>query len=132
MDGETRGGFFVRWRAKDIQAEVVSHDAAQKLALGIRAVLRMSSGIVGGGLDGIPWRSPQRVHTARLVKNFGDVPAFMEDSNANLVVFDGGSAPAAITDLWHKKHYATGSTSPRTAGRQNSQRNRMRGTILCS
>ena len=67
--------------AEQIETQVVSHDARQELALRVRAVVGIFDRIEAGRLDRRPGRGPQRIHSAALVGDFGDVSAFYQDGN---------------------------------------------------
>jgi hypothetical protein len=74
----------------------VPHDAGEQRRIDARAVDRVRRRIVGRRLDRRPLRRPQRIDPRRLVRDLRDVPAFLENRDAQYFVLDRRGAAAAV------------------------------------
>src|SRR5207253_9893800 len=72
----------------------VARDSGEQSRLGPGAILGMPVWVVEGWLDGRPRRSPQRIDAGLLIEDLGDVPAFAQNGNPQVVVFESHRAAA--------------------------------------
>jgi hypothetical protein len=98
VHGHARRSFFRRRTAEDIEAEVVSQDAREQPrihagAVDLTPILRT---VVSGRFNRRPWGRPQRVDAALFVEDLGEVAAFVDDGDAQLIVLDGRRATTSI------------------------------------
>ena len=73
MHGQPRGSLFRGRSAEKIKAQIMAHDAGQKLGLCVRSILRMLAELKAGWLDRRPRGNPERTDAGQLVKNLSDV-----------------------------------------------------------
>src|SRR6266516_591832 len=101
MHRDARRGFLLRRRPKQVQAQIVPHDAREQSALRVLTVLGMAGRVVGTGFDRGPRRNPKRTHAARLVKYFRDMSALHGNSYTERVIFDLDGAAIVEAGLIH-------------------------------
>ena len=101
MNRHSRRRFSSRWRTPQIQTQIMPVDAGKQFAFGIRPILWMPPHIISGRLNRRPGRRPQWIHPSLFDQQFRDMPAFVQNRNAQLAVFDARSTAAAISGLSH-------------------------------
>jgi len=74
----------------------MAHDAGEQRCLDRIAVFGVDRAIVGGRFDRRPFRRPERTDGRLLVKDLGDVAAFLEKRDAEIGVLNHHRAPAAV------------------------------------
>ena len=87
--------------SEDVQAQVVSHDAGQQLALGVLPVFGVPRRVVLRWFDGRPGRRPQGVHAAGQMGDPGDVTALHQDGDPQQGVGHLTGPPVPIARLVH-------------------------------
>jgi hypothetical protein len=95
MHRQASGRFVGGRSAKDVETQVVAHDAGEQRCVRAAAILRVACRVVGRRLDRRPRRDPQGVDARLLIEDLGDVASFVKDREAQRVVLDRGRPPSA-------------------------------------
>ena len=111
--GQARRRFSLRRPAKDVEADVVPHDAGEQWRVAAEAKhLAVNRSVERRWLDRGPRRRPQRIDACTLVEHLRDVSALGEHGDPNRVVLDRDRATAAVSRDGHGPHYGSGDRGP--------------------
>jgi hypothetical protein len=103
MDRIANGSFFRRGAAKEIKAQIVTHDSSQQLRIRSGTELRMLLWGVQRWLDRGPLRHPERAHSTALLNDLGDMSAFHEHGHTQILILNRDRFPAIEDSLWHSQ-----------------------------